>query len=83
MPSIHSILEGLQSPLGMEVCKWSQVHPERWYYEPVQNGSSEGRGSRQIYPDVFISQTFQGFASLLCSSGRSSGKQDQAVLHMF
>lgn len=46
-------------------------------------GAVRAEASRQIYQDVFISQTFQGFASLLCSSGRSSGKQDQAVLHMF
>lgn len=46
-------------------------------------GAVRAEGSRQIYLDVFISQAFQGFASLLCSSGRSSGKQDQAVLHMF
>lgn len=46
-------------------------------------GAVRVEGSGRIYQGAFISQTFQGFASLLCSSGRSSGKHDQAVLHMF
>lgn len=52
---------------------------------PWSNTRQEVRskGGRQIHQNVFISQTFQDFASCLYSSGRSSGKYYQAVLHMF
>lgn len=46
-------------------------------------GAARSEASRQICQNVFISQTFQGLASRLYSSGRSSGKHYQAVLHMF
>lgn len=46
-------------------------------------GAVRAEGRRQIYQNVFISETFQGFASHLYSSGRSSGRLYQAVLHMF
>lgn len=68
--------------------EWMRVHGLRCTLSVgtmIQHkvGAVRAEGSRQIYQNVFISQTFQGFASHLYSSGRSSGRLYQAVLHMF
>ena len=68
--------------------EWRHVHGLRCTLSTgitIQHemGAARSGGSRQIYQNVFIFRTFQGFASHLYGSGRSSGKRYQAVLHMF
>lgn len=59
-----------------------------WALVPWSSTRQERQGQRGVgkyvfIKNVFISQTFRGFASHLYSSGRSFGKHYQAVLHMF
>lgn len=83
MPSIQSsvvepqVLQEWRCVQGLRCTLWV-VTRIQYKTEAVR---SEGIG--QMCQNVFISQSFQCFTSRLCSSGRSSGKDYQAVLHMF